>query len=109
MNGNRHGFLRNMIVRILFYGLFFVGPCALTESHSLYVRMRPKCAVAESATENEKANQECRRKIALLDAVGISAFGIWFAWLCLAVAGKMRRIVHAKRLIRKCGGGDEMV
>lgn len=109
MSGNRHGFLRNMIVRILFYGLFLVGPCCLTESHSLYIRMRPKCAVADSAAENERTNQECRCKIALLDAVGMSAFGIWFVWLCLAVVGKMRRIVHARRLTRKCRSGDEMV
>lgn len=109
MSGNRHGFLRNVIVRILFYGLFFVGPCCLTESHSLYIRMRPRCAVAENFNENENANQECRRKIALLDAVGMSAFGIWFVWLSLAVAGKIRCVIHARRLSRKCHSGDEMV
>lgn len=108
MSVNRHSFFRNMMVRVLFYGLFLVGPCSLTESHSLYIRMSQKCAVADSTTENEMTDQERRRRIALLDAVGISAFGVWFAWLCLAVAGKMRCFVHERGVRQKCHSGDEM-
>lgn len=97
-----------MMVRVLFYGLFLVGPCSLTESHALYIRMSQKCAVADITTENEMADQERRRRIALLDAVGISAFGVWFAWLCLAVAGKIRCFVHERGVRQKCHSGDEM-
>ena len=106
MRGNRHRLFYNMMVRILFYGLFFVGPCALTESHALYIRMKPKYAAADDNTENEKAYQEYRRKIALFDAVGISAFGVWFVWLCLAVVGKIRCVVHERRLTQKCHKGE---
>lgn len=108
MSVNRHSFLRNMMVRVLFYGLFLVGPCSLTESHALYIRMKQPYAVADSTPENEMTDQERRRKIALLDAVGISAFGVWFAWLCLAVAGKIRCLVHARGVGQKCHSGDEM-
>ena len=62
-----------MMVRILFYDLFLVGLCALTESHALYTRMKQECAVTDGSSANKNTYQEFRRKIALLDAVGISA------------------------------------
>lgn len=87
---------RSIMIRLLFYGLFFVGPCALTESHALYTRMKQKCALTDDTNVNEKTYQEFRHKIALLDAVGISAFGIWFVCLGFALGGQIKRIAKAK-------------
>ena len=100
MSRNRNGIFRRMMVRILFYGLLFVGPCALTESHTLYVRMKQECTLTDSADANEKTRQEFRRKIALLDAVGMSAVGLWLAWPGLAFAWQIKRIVQERRLKR---------
>ena len=100
MSRNRNGISRSMMVRILFYGLLFVGPCALTESHALYVRMKQECTLTDSADANEKTRQEFRRKIALLDTVGMSAVGLWLAWLGLAFAWQIKRIVQERRSMR---------
>ena len=100
MSKDRHIFFHSTMVRILFYGLFLVGPCALTESHALYTRMKQECAVTDGASANKNTYQEFRRKIALLDAVGISAFGLWFAWLGLALGGQIKHIVQERRLKR---------
>ena len=97
MSINRLMFFRNMMVRILFYGLFFVGPCALTESHTLHVRMKQNCVLTDSVNANEKTHQEFQRKIALLDAVGFSAIGLWFVWLGFAVVWQIKRIVQERR------------
>ena len=94
---NRTSFSKAILVRILFYGLFLVGPCALTESHALYTRMKQECAVTDGASANKNTYQEFRRKIALLDAVGISAFGLWFLWLGFAVGGQIKRLVQERR------------
>ena len=90
MSKNRHGFFRSMMIRMLFYGLFLVWPCALTESHTLHVRMKQKCVLTDGANANEKSRQEFKRKSALLDAVGMSAFGLWFVWLGFAFWGQER-------------------
>lgn len=87
MRKHRKSPIAGLITRILFYGLFLVGPCALTESHTLHVRMKQKCVLTDSANANEKSRQEFKRKIALLDAVGMSAPGLWFVWLGFAICG----------------------
>ena len=69
------------MVRILFYGLFLVGPCALSESHALHIRMKQKCVLTDDPNASERTCQEFQCKAALLDAVGMSAIGLWFAWL----------------------------
>ena len=97
MSKDRHIFFHSTMVRILFYGLFLVGPCALTESHTLHVRMKQKCVLTDGANANEKTYQEFWRKIVLLDAVGISAFGLWFVWLGLALGGQIKRLVQERR------------
>ena len=100
MSKDRHIFIHSTMVRILFYGLFLVGPCALTESHALYTRMKQECAVTNGAIANKNTYQEFRRKIALLDAVGISAYGLWFVWLSFALGGQIKRIVQDRRTKR---------
>ena len=97
MSNNRCVFFRNIMIRLLFYGLFFVGPCALTESHALHTRMKQKSALVDSVNANEKTHQEFQRKIALLDAVGMSAIGLWFVWLGFAVVWQIKRVVQERR------------
>ena len=100
MSNDRRGFFRGMIVRILFYGLFLVGPCALTESHALHIRMKQKCALTDGVNANETTRQEFQRKIALLDAVGMSAIGLWITWLGIAFAWQIKRIVQERESTR---------
>ena len=88
MRKHRKSPIAGPITRILFHGLFLVGPCALTESHTLHVRMKQKCVLTDGANANEKSRQEFKHKIALLDAVGMSTFGLWFVWLGFAFWGK---------------------
>ena len=97
MSKNRHSFFRNMMVRILFYGLFLVGPCALTESHAQYIRMKEKSSWADGVNENEKVCQEYKHKIALLGAIGILALGLWFAWFGFAFWGQIIHIMKERR------------
>ena len=94
---NLTSFSKAILVRILFYGLFFVGPCALTESHALHTRMKQKSALVDSVNANEKPHQEFQRKIALLNAVGMSAIGLWFVWLGFAVVWQIKRVVQERR------------
>ena len=101
MRTNRHRFSRGMVVRILFYGLFLVGPCALTESHALYIRKKQKSVSESCGIVNEKACQESSRKIVLLDTLGVSAIGLWVIWLCFAFGGQIIRVVHERRSMRK--------
>ena len=100
---------RGMMVRVLFYGLLLVGPCALTESHALHIRMKQKCALTESVNANEKNCQEFQRKIAFLDVVGMSAIGLWLAWLGFAFVWQVRRVVQKRRSTRnhKLSFGDK--
>ena len=90
MSKNRHVFFRGMMVRILFYGLFLVGPCALTESHALHVRMKQKCPIVDGKATDGETYREYHRKEKLLDIVGMSAFVLWFAWLGLALGGQIK-------------------
>ena len=100
MSKNRHVFFRGMMVRILFYGLFLVGPCALTESHALHVRMKQKCPIVDDKATDGETYREYHRKEKLLDIVGMSAFVLWFAWLGLALGGQIKHIVQERRLKR---------
>ncbi len=100
MNKNHSVFFRVTMVRILFYGLFLVGPCALTESHALHVRMKQERALTDGANAKEKTYQEFQRKIACLDAVGMSAIVLWLAWLGFAFVWQIRRVVHERRSTR---------
>ena len=97
MNKNRHIVFRGIIARILFYGLFFVGPCALTESHALHVRMKQECPIVDGKATDGETYREYHRKEKLLDIVGMSAFVLWFAWLGLALGGQIKRLVQESR------------
>ncbi len=101
MSKNRRRFFRSMMVRILFCGLFLVGPCALSESHALHIRMKQKCALTDDANANERTCQEFQRKIAFLDAIGMLAISLWLAWLGFAFVWQIRRVVQdrAKKAI----------
>lgn len=79
--------IAGLITRIFFYGLFFVGPCALTESHALHVRMKQECPIVDGKATDGETYREYHRKEKLLDIVGMSAFVLWFAWLGLALGG----------------------
>ena len=39
-NLHKKPILKAVIIRILFYGLFLLGPYVLTESHAIHVRMQ---------------------------------------------------------------------
>lgn len=92
--------IAGLITRIFFYGLFFVGPCALTESHALHVRMKQKCPTVDDKATDGETYREYHRKEKLLDIVGMSAFVLWFAWLGLALGGQIKHIVQERRLKR---------
>ena len=92
---------RGVIVRLLFYGLFLVGPCTLTESHALHTLMKQKRFQPDGGIVDEKSYQKCQRKVRMLDAIGASAIIVWFAWLGLAVAASIKNIIHERRLTRK--------
>lgn len=100
MRKHRKSAIAGLITRILFYGLFLVGPCALTESHTLHVRMKQKCDLADGANASEKKRQEFKRKITVLDAVGMSAFGLWFMWLGFALWGQIKHIMQERQSMR---------
>ena len=96
MSKNHRRFFRGMMVRTLFYGLFPVGPCALTESHALHIRMKQKSALTDGVNASEKTYQDFQRKIALLNAVGISAISLWLAWLGFAFVWQIRLVVQER-------------
>ena len=96
--------IAGLITRIFFYGLFFVGPCALTESHALHVRMKQECPIVDGKATDGETYREYHRKEKLLDIVGMSAFVLWFAWLGLALGGTnkthcTRKAIKAKSQI----------
>ena len=97
MRKHRKSPIAGLITRILFYGLFLVGPCALTESHAQYIRMKEKSSWADGVNENEKVCQEYKHKIVLLDAIGILALGLWFAWFGFAFWGQIIHIMKERR------------
>ena len=92
--------IAGLITRIFFYGLFFVGPCALTESHALHVRMKQKCPIVDDKATDGETYREYHRKEKLLDIVGMSAFVLWLAWLGFAFVWQIRRVVHERRSTR---------
>lgn len=83
---------RSVIVRLLFYGLFLVGPCAMSESHVLYVRAEQKSAKNGDEIANAKAYRECRSRARALYIIGMTAFVTWTVWLGLAVAWKITAV-----------------
>lgn len=104
MNANygKYKLSRGLMIRILFYGLFLVGPCALTESHSLYIRMKQECSLPREDVVKEETCREWRRTITMLDTIGFSAISVWFAWLSIASARKILQALHRSRSPRTC-------
>ncbi len=99
MNANYGKFRvsRDLTTRILFYGLFFVGPCALTESHALHIRKKQECSSSMGEVANEETRQEWHSNITTLDVIGFSAIGAWLVWLCLALIQKVLQLAHKRR------------
>jgi len=77
------------VVRILFYGLFLLGPFILTESHGIYVRSKNESLEIEDAVIRENVRNEYKRKVKILDVLGVSCFGVWFVWLMVLVSMKL--------------------
>ena len=77
--------LKTIGVRILFYGLFLLGPFVLTESHVIHVRMQQESSLAA----NDSLRMELRKKykpwIYALDIIGVSCFCLWMAWILCAI------------------------
>ncbi len=94
-NLHRKSILRAIILRILFYGLFLLGPFILTESHVLHIRMQQESSLAT----NDRLRMELRKKykpwIYTLDIIGTSCFCLWMAWLLCAIGFKIAK--QAKR------------
>lgn len=82
-------FTRGCLVRILFYGLFLLGPYILTESHSLYVKAKNECAITENVLIREIAQSEYKQKVRFLDCLGVSCLGVWFFWLVALIFMKL--------------------
>ena len=98
-------FSRGCLVRILFYGLFLLGPYILTESHSLYVKAKCECLKIENVAIRERAQNEYKRKVRFLDCLGISCFGAWFIWLMALVVIKAIQTFNSRRLFRTMAQG----
>ena len=92
---------RGCIVRVLFYGLFLLGPYILTESHSLYVRAKRECLKIEDVAIRERAQNEYKWKVRFLDCLGISCFGVWFAWLMVMICMKLIQARNIRRELSK--------
>lgn len=81
-----------IISRILFYGLFLVGPWCLTEAHSHYVRSTR----TRSASVTLHEHDEEWEKTILLDRIGMSAFTVWSLWLMIALGFKIYDVFKRK-------------
>jgi len=90
-------FNRGGLARILFYGLFLLGPYILTESHSLHVKAKCECLKTENAVIRERAQNEYKRKVRFLDCLGVSCFGVWSVWLMVLVFAKLIQFHANKR------------
>ncbi len=88
-----------IVVRILFYGLFFAGPCLLTDSHSIYVRSKIECAKIEDIASRKKMEDECRLKVARLDFFGVGCFALWILWLVMLLGKKVSVYVGRKKCL----------
>ena len=78
------------ISRILFYGLFLVGPYCLIESHSHYIKSKPTHSAAVASRERD----EEKNRALVLDRIGISAFAVWSLWLIIVLGCKIRDAVR---------------
>ena len=89
MNGNcvnswRRNKMRVILIRIVFYGLFFVGPSFLSESHATHVRMNVAMSEAPDCRRAE-IQEAYQTREHTLKWLGIGCCGIWFVWLVLAL------------------------
>ena len=92
----RSVFNKGCLSRVLFYGLFLMGPYILSESHSLYVKAKNECAMIENISIRETAQREYKQKVSRLDCLGVSCFGVWFIWLMVLIFMKLIQLGKSK-------------
>ena len=88
-NSKRKSIVQNVIVRILFYGLFLLGPCIMTEAHAVYGKMIKECSQVEDDDSKRKIYDKYRHSIRTLDILGASCFCLWLLWLFSATIFKI--------------------
>lgn len=76
--------MRAILIRIMFYGLFLIGPSFLSESHATHVRMNVAMSEAPDCKKSE-IREAYQTKEHTLKWLGIACCGIWFVWLVLAL------------------------
>ncbi len=83
---NIKSILKVVAIRILFYGLFLLGPCILTESHIIHVRMQKECSVIKDESLRMELTKKYNQWICVLDIIGGACLCLWMVWL-LGVTG----------------------
>lgn len=104
-NSKRKSIVQNVIVRILFYGLFLLGPCIMSEAHAVYGKMIKECSQVEDDDSKRKIYDKYRYRIRALDILGASCFCLWLLWLFSATAFKIAGKITRKNNYNKKWGG----
>lgn len=92
--------MRPWLTRLCFYGLFFAGPCLLSDAHAIYVKK--KILLSEQSIEmgQDEAIRRYDTKECVMKWVGIGCSLVWIVWLTAAVAIKLW---SPKASSRACG------
>lgn len=93
----RRSKLHSWVIRIFFYGLFFAGPCFLTEAHSNYARRQHECSLTDDFNIKKYIHDKYYTRERLLSVLGFSCIGIWVVWLAAAFVIKMNQAVKCKK------------
>jgi hypothetical protein len=80
---------KTVVVRILFYVLFLIGPFILTESHVIHVRMQRECSLAANDSLRTEVRKKYKSWICALDIIGASCSCLWVVWLLCAIGFKI--------------------
>ena len=91
---DRKSILKVVIIRILFYGLFLLGPYILTESHIIHVRMQKECAVIKDDNLRMELTNKYKRWICALDIIGGACLCFWMVWLFGATGYKILKLLR---------------
>ena len=91
-NLHKKPILKAVIIRILFYGLFFLGPYVLTESHAIHVRMQKECSVIADDSLRIELTKKYERWVCVLDIIGGTCLCLWMVWLLCAMGHKIVKL-----------------
>lgn len=90
---HRKSIFKMVMIRVLFYGLFLLGPYILTESHIIHVRMKKESSMIADDSSRMELTKKYERWICVLDATGMACFCLWTVWLLCATGHKIAKLV----------------